>query len=206
MDNCASPPGIITGRAADSGLHGKEACNGVPSTRVLRQLNVGEQATMAVSALRSAIKRLSEIKIMPCILAHTLTMSAAHLPTIVSLRLSAEQALAARQPLVIMTTLAGCPWCDIVRNNYLGPMRAKGEVVAFELDVRDRQGRLQGFDGGFTTPAEQARAWKARFAPTVMFWNAQGQELAERLVGVAVPEMYGSYLDQRLAEARARLR
>ena len=79
-------------------------------------------------------------------------------------------------------------------------------MVAFELDVRDRSRRLQSFDGGFTTHADQARAWKARFAPTVMFWGAQGQELAERLVGVAVPEMYGSYLEQRLTEARAKLR
>jgi hypothetical protein len=140
------------------------------------------------------------------ILAHTLTMSAAHLPAIASLRHSAERANAAGQPLVIMTTVTGCPWCDLVRNHYLGPMQAKGEVVAFELDVGDRSRRLQGFDGGFTTHADQARAWKARFAPTVMFWNAQGKELAERLVGVAVPEMYGSYLEQRLAEARGRLR
>jgi thioredoxin-related protein len=133
-------------------------------------------------------------------------MSAAHLPAITTLRHSAERANAAGQPLVIMTTLTGCPWCDLVRNHYLGPMLAKGEVVAFELDVRDRSRRLQAFDGGFTTHADQARAWKARFAPTVMFWSAQGQELAERLVGVAVPEMYGSYLEQRLAEARGRLR
>ncbi len=140
------------------------------------------------------------------ILAHTLGMSAAQLPAITSLRHSAERANAAGQPLVIMSTLAGCPWCDMVRNHYLGPMQAKGEVVAFELDVRDRNRRLQAFDGGFTTHADQARAWKARFAPTVMFWNAQGQELAERLVGVAVPEMYGSYLEQRLAEARSKLR
>ena len=80
------------------------------------------------------------------------------------------------------------------------------KVQAVQIDTRDRTSNLQGFSGDNTTPAEQARAWKARFAPTVMFFGPQGQELAERLVGVAVPDFYGEYLDARLATARARLR
>lgn len=206
IDKSAAPPGSATGRTADSALHGSEACSGVPSTRVVRQLKVGEQASVRAEAASTAHSGEIGVGVMPHILAHTVRMSAAHLPAIASLRQSAERANAAGQPLVIMTTLAGCPWCDTVRNQYLGPMQAKGDVVAFELDVRERSLRLQAFDGSFTTPAEQARAWKARFAPTVLFWNAQGQELAERLVGVAVPELYGAYLEQRLAEARRRLR
>ena len=130
----------------------------------------------------------------------------AHLPVITSLRQSAERAAAAGEPLVLMTSLSGCPWCDTVRQQHLLPMARAGQVVAFEIDIQDRSSRLQAFDGSFTTPAEQVRAWKARFAPTVLFWNARGQEIAERLVGVAVPEFYGSYLESRLAEARQRLR
>lgn len=129
-----------------------------------------------------------------------------HLPTTTSLRQSAERAVSAGQPLIIMTTLTGCPWCDIVRQQYLVPMNKAKQLFAFELDVRDRNSRLQAFDGSFTTPSDQTRAWKARFAPTVLFFDAKGQEVAERLVGVAVPDFYGSYLESRLAEAKARLR
>jgi hypothetical protein len=129
-----------------------------------------------------------------------------HLPTTTSLRQSAERAVSAGQPLIIMTTLAGCPWCDIVRQQYLVPMNKAKQLFAFELDVRDRNSRLQAFDGSFTTPSDQTRAWKARFAPTVLFFDAKGQEIAERLVGVAVPDFYGSYLESRLAEAKTRLR
>lgn len=129
-----------------------------------------------------------------------------HLPTTTSLRQSAERAVSAGQPLIIMTTLTGCPWCDVVRQQYLVPMNKAKQLFAFELDVRDRNSRLQAFDGSFTTPADQTRAWKARFAPTVLFFDAKGQEIAERLVGVAVPDFYGSYLESRLAEAKARLR
>lgn len=41
--------------------------------------------------------------------------------------------------------------------------------------------------------------------PTVLLLGRQGQALAERLVGVAVPDFDGAYLDERLATARQAL-
>ncbi|UJW80672.1 hypothetical protein [Hydrogenophaga sp. SL48] len=128
------------------------------------------------------------------------------LPTPASLRGAAQAAAALGEPLVVMTTLAGCPYCDLVRNHHLLPMRRAGQVHAVQIDTRDRTSNLQGFQGENTTPAEQASVWKARFAPTVLFLGPQGQELAERLVGVAVADFYGEYLDARLQAARQRLR
>ena len=133
-------------------------------------------------------------------------VTAAALPTPASLRGAALAAAARGEPLVVMTTLKGCVYCELVRNNYLAPMRREGLVVAVQLDVQDRQSNLQGFAGDTTTPADQARAWKARFTPTVMFFGPDGQELAERLVGVAVPDFYGEYLEARLTEARGKLK
>lgn len=132
--------------------------------------------------------------------------SAAALPSPASLRAAAQAAAARGEPLVVMTTLTGCPYCDLVRNHYLLPMRREGKVQAVQIDIRDRRSNLQGFQGENTTPAEQARLWKARFAPTVLFLGPDGQELAERLVGVAVPDFYGDYLEARLSEARNKLK
>jgi thioredoxin-related protein len=128
------------------------------------------------------------------------------LPSPASLRAAAQAAAAKGEPLVIMTTVAGCPFCNLVRNHHLLPMRRAGQVQAVQLDIRDRRSNLQDFSGNTTTPAEQVAAWKARFAPTVLFFGPRGQELAERLVGVAVPDFYGEYLEARLTEARAKLR
>ncbi|AOF84717.1 thioredoxin-like family protein [Hydrogenophaga sp. RAC07] len=133
-------------------------------------------------------------------------VTAAALPTPASLRGAALAAAARGEPLVVMTTLKGCVYCELVRNNYLAPMRREGLVVAVQLDVQDRQSNLQSFEGDTTTPADQARAWKARFTPTVMFFGPDGQELAERLVGVAVLDFYGEYLEARLTEARRKLK
>lgn len=133
-------------------------------------------------------------------------MTAAALPTPASLRGAAQAAATRGEPLVVMTTLKGCVYCELVRNHYLAPMRREGLLLAVQIDVQDRQSNLQGFAGDTTTPADQARAWKARFTPTVMFFGPDGQELAERLVGVAVPDFYGEYLEARLQEARAKLK
>lgn len=128
------------------------------------------------------------------------------LPSPASLRAAAQGAGSKGEPLVLMTTLVGCPYCDLVREHHLFPMNRAGEIVAVQLDIRDRRSLLQGFNGESSSPAEQVDHWKAKFAPTVLFFGPQGQELAERLVGMAVPDFYGEYLDARLGEARRRLR
>ncbi len=132
--------------------------------------------------------------------------AAQSLPTPISLRAAAQAAAARGEPLVVMTTLKGCVYCDLVRNSYLAPMQREGLLVAVQIDVQDRQSTLLGFAGETTTPADQARIWKARFTPTVLFFGPDGKELAERLVGVAVPDFFGEYLSARLIEARSKLK
>ena len=86
------------------------------------------------------------------------------------------------------------------------PARQSAGLQAWQLDVSNRRAALLGFDGKPTTAAVQVEAWKASFTPTVLFLGAQGQVLAERLVGIAVPDFYGAYLEDRLATARKVLR
>lgn len=126
------------------------------------------------------------------------------LPVPASLQAAARQAVTAREPLVVLVSLPGCPYCELVRNNYLLPLRGEG-LHAWQIDVTDRKTPVAGFAGEASSGAELARQWKARFTPTVLFFDATGAELAPRLVGIAVPDMYGAYLDDALAAARKRL-
>ena len=124
------------------------------------------------------------------------------LPVPASLPAAAEAAMRLGEPLVVLVTLPGCPYCELVRRSYLLPARQDAGLHAWQLDVSNRTTALLGFDGKPTTAALQTAAWKASFTPTVLFMGARGQELAERLVGVAVPDFYGAYLEDRLAAAR----
>lgn len=124
------------------------------------------------------------------------------LPVPASLPAAAEAATRLGEPLVLLVTLPGCPFCELVRRSYLLPARQDAGLQAWQLDVTNRTTALLGFDGNLTTAALQTRAWKASFTPTVLFLGAQGQALAERLVGIAVPDFYGAYLEDRLVTAR----
>jgi thioredoxin-related protein len=127
------------------------------------------------------------------------------LPVPTSLPQAALTAKAKGEPLVLLISLPGCVYCELVRRNYLLPARQNDGLQAWQLDITNRSTPLIGFDGKATTAAQQAKVWKATFTPTVLLIGSQGQELADRLAGIAVPDFYGAYLEQRLATARKAL-
>lgn len=112
-------------------------------------------------------------------------------------------AAARAQPLLMLVSLDGCAFCDIVRRSYLLPLRAQGEVVR-QIDLRGRS-LLRGPTGASVREAELARAWGVRVAPTLLFLGPGGTEIAPRLAGYS-EDFYGAYLDDALAQARTRLR
>ena len=122
------------------------------------------------------------------------------LPSTSSLSLSLEQALQAKQPLVVMVSLHGCPFCKVVRENYLHPLLSSGLQVV-QIDMRDMRS-LADFDGASLTQDAWIRKQNIKLAPTVMFFGAQGREVASRLKGAYLPDFYGAYLDEQLAIAR----
>ena len=124
------------------------------------------------------------------------------LPVPASLPAAAGIAFLKKEPLVLLVSLPGCPFCELVRRNYLLPAQREGNMHAWQLNITDTRTPLTGFDGKPTTAAAQTKAWKATFTPTVLFLGPQGQTLAEPLVGAAIPDFYGAYLDERLALAR----
>jgi hypothetical protein len=129
---------------------------------------------------------------------------AATLPAPSSLADALAQALRAGQPLVVMASLHGCPFCRVVRDHYLAPLRETGQAVV-QLDMGDSRA-VRGFDGRPTTHAQQLRDWGVEIAPTVLFFGRNGREIAERLAGASIPDFYGAYLEERLVQARRSLR
>ena len=126
--------------------------------------------------------------------------AAVTLPAAESLPASLEHALQAKQPLVVMVSLHGCAFCKVVRENYLQPLRASGLQVV-QVDMRDNRA-LVDFDGTSLTHDAWVRKQGIKLAPTVLFFGAQGREVATRLKGAYLPDFYGAYLDEQLAVAR----
>lgn len=123
------------------------------------------------------------------------------LPAPLDMPALAREAQRRGEPLVVMVSLPGCPWCEFLRRNYLRPMRTEG-VAAYEFMVNDSATRLVDFSGERMGADALARLWKVRSTPSVLFFNAQGHEIAQRIEGVASADLIGSVLEERLAQAR----
>jgi thioredoxin-related protein len=107
-------------------------------------------------------------------------------------------------PIVLLASLPGCPYCELVRRNYLIPYQIEQKLHSWQLDTADYS-QLIDFEGKNTTPAAWLKSMRIKITPTVLFLNGKGDEIASRLEGVAVPDFYGAYLDERLIAARQKL-
>ena len=121
-----------------------------------------------------------------------------------SLAQELTSALGSGRPLVVMVSLPGCPYCKIVRESHLVPLRRDTGQPVVQIDMGS-QVAVRDFQGGLTTHADLVRGWKVKSAPTVLFFGKGGREAAPRLVGASIPDFYGSYLEQRLRDAASGL-
>ena len=123
------------------------------------------------------------------------------LPSSQSLPRDLAAALAIKQPLVVMATLQGCPFCKVVREHYLLPLQRAG---AFVTQIHFLSGEpLLDWKGKVSTHGGQVKQLEIEVAPTVLFYGAGNKEVAERLVGSSIPDFYGAYLDERMKTAQA---
>ena len=118
-------------------------------------------------------------------------------------------AAARRLPIVVLFSLPGCPYCEIVRRSQLAPMlrdpRQSARAIIREIDI-DSDAPLVGFAGERTTHAQVARGHGVRAAPVVAFWDGTGKPIAEPLSGMLLPDFYAAYLEAALATAESKLR
>lgn len=108
-------------------------------------------------------------------------------------------------PLVLLVSLPGCPYCERLRRDWLLPLLQEWGSGVVQLDLGSDR-RVEGFDGSPTSHRALLRAWNARIAPTVLWFGPAGRELAPRLVGAGIPDFYGAYFQERLETARRQLR
>jgi len=125
------------------------------------------------------------------------------LPSATDLPQALAQALAQGQPLVVMVSLDNCPYCRQVRQSHLGPLWRGGQVVV-QIDMQHKE-TLTDWDGQTRSHGDWVKNRRISVAPTVLFFGPDGREVADRLEGASLPDFYGAYLDQRLAQARQRL-
>jgi thioredoxin-related protein len=109
------------------------------------------------------------------------------LPVATALDEDLARAIKQGKPLVVLVSLEGCPFCRVIRENFLPSLEREQQITVVQVDLL-------------------TRAWGIKLAPTVLFFGKNGSEIAERLVGVAVPDFYGAYLQDRIDSATRSLK
>ena len=127
------------------------------------------------------------------------------LPRPASLREAAHAATVRGEPLVLLASLPGCPYCERIRRSHLLPLARESGGGVYQIDVGSSAPVID-FDGKTRTHDAVADSLHARFTPTVLFLDKDRAELSERLVGAGIPDFYGALLEQRLGAARTALR
>ncbi len=112
------------------------------------------------------------------------------------------------RPIMLVFAARYCHYCELLEEEILRPMLLSGDyeqqVIMRKLLV-DSDLPIEDFDGHQRKPAELSRRYGIKVTPTVLFVDAAGNELAERMVGINTVEMYGGYLDAAIEEARGKL-
>jgi thioredoxin-related protein len=126
------------------------------------------------------------------------------LPAAVNLSSDAKLASQLGGPLIVLYSRDDCPYCRIVKRNYLQPLlsepRYQKRVIVREINV-DSESTLIDFDGQKTTHSKFAEREKIRFVPVVSFYGPKGLTLAEPIVGSRLPDFYQSYLDDAIKQS-----
>jgi hypothetical protein len=134
---------------------------------------------------------------------------AAALPPAQDLAADARQMREQKLPMLVLYSRDGCGWCERARVHYLDPMArdpaTAGRVLIRQIDV-DRRTAIADFSGKAGTHKDFARGRQIRLTPTIELLGPDGETLAEAIVGVRLPDFYGTYIDRAVDTARDRLR
>lgn len=136
------------------------------------------------------------------------TKAEIRVPLTTNLQADAALAQARSIPLLIMFSLDNCPYCMVVREEFLDPMQRNSDYHNKVLM------RILKMDGGFVTDFDGHRVpvddlavrYGASVAPTVVLLDHSGRMLTKRLLGISTPDFYGGYLDAAINESLQRLR
>lgn len=127
------------------------------------------------------------------------------LPIAKSLRDELALALKDGHPLVVLVSLDGCPFCKVVRENYLSPLHQQQGLPVVQVDMQSGAA-VQDFKGAAFTHDALVHAWNVTLAPTVLFFGRDGAEVAPRLNGIGSLDYYGGLLDARLEQAQSAIK
>ena len=165
---------------------------------------------------RVTLARVSRLRrihlVLPLMIAFTVVGSAAgnSVSMIQATDLRAESLLARQKELVLVIEFSAedCGYCRKLEDLFLLPMQRNaeyGDKILLRMVSLSEYDSLIDFDGRSVTTTEFAAQYDVALTPTLVFLNADGVEMSEKLVGIWSEDFFGGFIDNRIDEARDKL-
>ncbi len=146
-----------------------------------------------------------------CLLFMMLSLSlnvsaASEIKDVTDLRKLKQQSEQSKLPVLLLFSAEDCDYCEAIKQHYLIPMIQSGDyadkVLFRQVDIdefamiRDEKGNLMGGD-------QLALRYDVEVTPTILFINAQGKELVERIVGLSGADFFDYVLNDHISRLNA---
>lgn len=116
-----------------------------------------------------------------------------------------KQQMSARQlPVLMLFSTEDCHYCEAIRENYLIPMMQTGEYqdrILFRQLYMGEYNLLKNEQGKLVGGDQLALKYAVDVSPTILFLDVDGNEVAQRIVGVSTPDYFDETLQQHIAAA-----
>lgn len=130
-------------------------------------------------------------------------------PVAADLQQLGDQALSRELPILLTFTSLICSYCELLEQDFLQPMLLSGEyrdrVMIRKLELGPGTS-VTDFKGKKIMASELSSRYRVFVTPTLLFVDGNGRELAERIVGINTPELFGGYLDDCIETALLHIR
>jgi thioredoxin-related protein len=130
-------------------------------------------------------------------------------PVAADLQQLGTQAISRELPILLTFTSIICSYCELLEQDFLQPMLLSGEyhdkVMIRKLELGPGAS-VTDFNGRKIMASELSSRYRVFVTPTLLFVDGNGKELAERIVGINTPELFGGYLDECIETALLHLR
>lgn len=107
-------------------------------------------------------------------------------------------------PILVVFCSYWCQHCDVLEQQVLKPMMLKDKyrerILLKKLEV-DSDSTITGFDGRQYRSDEISKMYNVDLYPTMVFFDANGREVSQRIVGMTLVEQVVDKLDSAIDKA-----
>ncbi len=126
------------------------------------------------------------------------------IPELNSFEEVAETARARGVPILVEFSTPWCRYCEALEEQVLKPLMRNGKyrnrIIVKKLEV-NTYSSIAGFDGKQYRTDQLSRMYNVDLYPTLVFFDANGNEVSQRIVGITVLDYIADELDRAIDAA-----